>query len=106
MLFFGEFRRSSRDLYRTFPGTFVKILRKVTGAIFGKTFSENCFYDNLREFVLVYDRNPESMRTFPGVCPAGGDSVSAEPVDCLQNRLFLFSKEQQNWPETEKCSET
>ena len=32
---------------RTFPGTFVKILRKVAGTIFGNTFSENCFY-NLR----------------------------------------------------------
>ena len=27
--------------------------------------------------MLVHDLNPESMRTVPRVCPAGGDSVSA-----------------------------
>ena len=32
---------------RTFPGTFVEILPKVAGAIFGKMLSEKCFYDNL-----------------------------------------------------------
>ena len=30
---------------------------------------------NLRELVLVHDRNLESMRTVPGVCPATHDSV-------------------------------
>ena len=29
---------------------------------------------NLRELVF-YDRNPESMRTVPRVCAAGGDSI-------------------------------
>ena len=32
---------------------------------------------NLREFALCYDRNPESMRTVPRVCPAGRDSTFA-----------------------------
>ena len=32
---------------RNFPGTFVEILRKVAGAIFGKMHLENCFYDDL-----------------------------------------------------------
>ena len=34
------------------------------------------FFVNLRELVLVHDRNPESMRTVPRVCAAGHDSVS------------------------------
>ena len=33
--------------------------------------------------MLVHDRNPESMRTVPRVCAAGGDSVSGDPGICL-----------------------
>ena len=42
MPLFGDFGRASRDLYRnlftnrTFPGTFVSILRKVAGSILGQ----------------------------------------------------------------------
>ena len=40
--------------------------------------------------MLVYDRNPESMRTVPRVCAAGGDSI---PADALREFFFvLFSK--------------
>ena len=35
---------------------------------------------NLRELVLVHDRNPESMRTVPRVCAAGRDSVPRNPL--------------------------
>ena len=47
---------------------------------------------NLRESVLVHDRNPESMRTVPRVCVAGRDSVPAHlahPALCLQKCLFF-----------------
>ena len=33
---------------------------------------------NLREFVSANERHPESVRVFPWLHPAGGDSVSAE----------------------------
>ena len=41
------------------------------------------FRIDLRELVLVHDRNPESMRTVPRVCAAGGDSVPRIPGICL-----------------------
>ena len=43
---------------------------QVSDVIFG------CF-----EGVVFYDRNPESMRTVPRVCPAGRDSVSTDAAD-------------------------
>ena len=40
--------------------------------------------DNLREFALCYERHPKSVRTVPGVCPAGCDSASADSADPLK----------------------
>ena len=37
--------------------------------------------------MLVHDCNPESMRMVPRVCPAGGDSVPADPRN---GRIELF----------------
>ena len=57
--------------------------------------------DNLRELVLVHDRNPESMRTVPRFCAAGRDSVSAAP------RIgFFFAFFSKNRPRAEKSLET
>ena len=44
---------------------------------------------NLRELVLVHDRNPESMRTVPRVCAAGRDSVSAKSGDLADESPFF-----------------
>ena len=51
--------------------------------------------------MLVHDRNPESMRTVPRVCPAGGDSIPADPL-----RDFFFAHFSKNRPRTEKSLET
>ena len=45
---------------------------------------------HLRELVF-YDRNPKSMRTVPGVCPAGGAFVPVDPADLFQI-IVLFHK--------------
>ena len=51
--------------------------------------------------MLVHDRNPESMRTVPRVCPAGGDSICADP-----RRDFFFAHFSKNRPRAEKSLET
>ena len=56
-------------------------------------------YD-LRELVLVHDRNPESMRTVPRVCAAGRDSVPADG-----RRAFFFAFFSKNRPRREKWLE-
>ena len=43
----------------------------------------------LREFALHYERHPESVRVFPWLRAAGGDSVprdARDARDCSQNR--------------------
>ena len=60
-------------------------------------------YD-LRELVLVHDRNPESMRTVPRVCAAGRDSVPADPRNPA--RAFFFAYFSKNRPRAEKSLET
>ena len=42
----------------------------------------------LGEFALCYERHPESVRTVPRVCAAGGDSVSADPAACSNRVVF------------------
>ena len=58
---------------------------------------------NLRELVLVHDRNPESMRTVPRVCAAGRDSVPADAADA--RREFFFAFFSKNRPRREKLLE-
>mgnify|MGYP001486174603 CR=1 FL=1 len=66
----------------------LKTLLQKKSDLFSEDFAIVFCYD-LRELVLVHDRNPESMRTVPRVCAAGRDSVSGECGACLQKCLFF-----------------
>ena len=75
---------------RTFPGTFVKILRKVAGTIFGKTNSEICFYDDM--LIWWYDdmRNTSETRlnTRTNHTPLFGES-SRSSRDLYRNPIQI-----------------
>ena len=49
---------------------------------------------------MFYDRNPESMRTVPGVCAAARDSVPRDARISSRNRVF--SKNRPEAPPGEK----
>ena len=62
----------------------------------GNLLERSCGVDNLREFVFANERHPESVRVFPWLRPAAGDSGSGElrgaprnPQTSFQNARYL-----------------